>query len=551
MKIGLLVDDMQVARWQKQALATLGPGTDFVVYSCTNTKTRRRLFSHAFYYLLNFAALRSRMTRRGPLPPLRIARRVDFAADDDGAWQKLPPHILADIAGEKPQVMIKFGMGLLRVPPESELACPILSYHHGDPRKFRGRPAGFYELLQRQPTVGQMVQLLSDRLDGGAVVAFAETKASAHSYRATMREAYRCSPLLLRPAIDNALAGRSLPIEPDGKVYRLPSNWTVARFVAGRVGQALRHLLYGMFYEKAWQVAEAPIDSGRFIGDPQLPCADGWAVLPIPAGYRFVADPFFHPDASGILVEALSKSTGLGEILAFEDGRWKRLSDGEGHYSYPAPFAVNGDTFLVPEIAEWSSARLYRLAADRMEETGSLLVTGRPRLVDPTIYSEDGRLYLFANLLEEGNVLRLWHRGPLDNEFVEHSESPVRISPAGARMGGLLIDADGLRYRIGQDARGAYGDGLCIFRIEEMSPTRYRESLLTELRLQTVRGPHTMNFAPGRVLFDFYRDRLSLLAGLRRLRARLRRTGRYGRESSRQHVSRSSAIRTGLPGNKG
>ena len=26
---------------------------------------------------------------------------------------------------------------------------PILSFHHGDPSKYRGRPAGFYEILNR------------------------------------------------------------------------------------------------------------------------------------------------------------------------------------------------------------------------------------------------------------------------------------------------------------------------------------------------------------------------------------------------------------------
>ena len=103
----------------------------------------------------------------------------------------------------------KFGMGLLRVPPDAEFSIPIISFHHGDLRKFRGRPAGFYELLNGEPVVGQVVQRLTNRLDAGEVLAFAETKARPHSYRATMEDAYRTSPLLLPQAAQLCLPGNA------------------------------------------------------------------------------------------------------------------------------------------------------------------------------------------------------------------------------------------------------------------------------------------------------------------------------------------------------
>jgi len=148
-------------------------------------------------------------------------------------------------------------MGLLRVP--DALECRVLSYHHGDPRRFRGRPGGFYELLDDVPTVGQIVQIISNRLDSGAVVAFAETRAQPHSYRATMTEAYRLSPLLMRTAVRNCLSGKVLPIEPTGRNYRLPSNSTVVRFAAKVAATKMRRLIYGAFFEKAWEVASAEV----------------------------------------------------------------------------------------------------------------------------------------------------------------------------------------------------------------------------------------------------------------------------------------------------
>ena len=85
-------------------------------------------------------------------------------------------------------------------------------------------------------------------------------------------------------------------------------------------------------------------------------------------------------------------------------------------------------------------------------------------------------------------------------------------------MAGRILRAGGRLYRPGQDLRGAYGDGLLLFPIEEISPIAYRESEGTPLRFTGHRGPHTLNIRENTALFDYYDDRFSLLAGLRRLR---------------------------------
>ena len=145
-----------------------------------------------------------------------------FECEHDGIWQRLPGILVERFAADGVTVVVKFGMGLLRIPDEAAFSIPILSYHHGDPRRFRGRPAGFYELLGGERVVGQIVQRLSGKLDAGEALAFAETKAHAHSYRATMAEAYRTSPLLLGRAIRNARVGRRIDMTPGSRVTRLP-----------------------------------------------------------------------------------------------------------------------------------------------------------------------------------------------------------------------------------------------------------------------------------------------------------------------------------------
>ncbi len=525
LKIGLIVDHRTIASWQAECLRAVTRDNAFVAYNCTNGRPSRRSPRHALYYLLNLLALRTRLTARIALPPgLAVIGEADFESEQDGAWQRLPGSLLDRIRKDRPDLILKFGMGLLRVPPASELAVPILSYHHGDPSEFRGRPAGFYELVHGRETVGQVIQILSNSLDSGEIVAFGETRIYRHSYRATMREAYLCSPALLPTAVRNLLAGNRLPLGRAGKAYRLPGNAAVVRFAARRLADSVRRLAYGAFVEKQWQVAEAPLAAGQIIQPAAFPKPEDWRIVEQPKPYRFLADPFYHPGGEGLLVEALRSSTGLGEILQIAPSGAAAISDGKGHYSYPATFSEAGEHYVLPEMSEWSAPKLFRLGQSGLEEVGPLDAPGSPRLLDPTLHAEAGKIFLFANCAAEGgSVLRLWVSDALSAPFEEHPASPIRVSPAGARMAGAILSSGGTRLRFGQDGRRDYGDGVVLFRIEALSADDYRETRLGELRFDEVHGPHTLNFRAGSMVFDWYRNRFSLLAGLRRLQSLLQR----------------------------
>jgi hypothetical protein len=528
MKIGVILDDLRISQWQADALARVPGDCEFLVYNCTNSRASRRSLKHGLYYALNLTSLRNHMTARVPLPEaLNAADKMDFEADHEGAWQCFPHGLLSKIIADQPALLVKFGMGLLRVPTASDLPVPILSYHHGDPRAFRGRPAGFHELLMGRNTVGQVVQILSNKLDAGEIVAYAETKANGHSYRRTMIESYGRSPLLLKTAISNALSGKRISIEATGKIYYLPSNTLVLRFLVRQLRFLIIHLIYGAVFEKSWEVAEAPVptDAGA-TPLSRLPDRTTWRVARCPPEYRFLADPFYHPEGLGLLVEALRKSTNSGEILHLSRTAETSITNGVGgHYSYPATCTADGRHYMVPEMSEWSAPRVYRLSRSQLEDIGELDVPGRPRLIDPTLFFSDSGVFLFANDDRDGSsVLRLWHADSLSGPFAEHGSSPIRISPAGSRMAGsIYVAANGTRFRLGQDLRRNYGDGIVIFRIDVISPAEYRETLISGVQLVGLHGPHTLNFRDGEVVFDYYSDRFSPLAGVRRLCSRVRR----------------------------
>jgi hypothetical protein len=191
--------------------------------------------------------------------------------------------------------------------------------------------------------------------------------------------------------------------------------------------------------------------------------------------------------------------------------------------SYPATFGAGGREYVLPEIAGWSPPVMHEIVDGRLEPAWTLRVADDPRILDPTLIARDGRFYLFGNDRRTGsNVLSLWSADAIDGEFRLHPANPIRISPRGSRMGGNLVEQGGRLIRLGQDFSRDYGDGLIAFEVTELGPERYSERELGAIRLTDRKGPHTLNFRDGEMVFDWYVDRFAPLAGLRRLAGRRR-----------------------------
>ena len=124
-------------------------------------------------------------------------------------------------------------------------------------------------------------------------------------------------------------------------------------------------------------------------------------------------------------------------------------------------------------------------------------------MVDATLFQRGSSIFLFANRKDVGsNALYLWSARNLAERFAVHPDSPIRIAPSGARMGGALFEAGGRLVRFGQDFTGQYGDGLFVFEIEELTPSVYRERAIGKIAFGDRKGPHTINFRDREILFD-------------------------------------------------
>jgi len=515
LRAALIIDGAEVTQWQKDALNAAGDLLDIrLVLSCKNTQNKKNLAKNLLYYALNLFTLKNHLTRRVRLECDKI-KLVEFESEYEGSWQRIPASISKEVADSNIDVVIKFGMSLLRI-DEAFNEIRILSFHHGDPAYFRGRPAGFYELLFGSRSVGVIIQELSNKLDAGKVWAICHSRILHHSYKKTAINFYANSQFLLRIALINISRNNPVDITPEGKVFRLPSNLLVLKFVAVIFTRKLNRLIYGAFYEKKWNIATAGnIDiSGRLLFSIK-----NFKPAKVVGGYSFYADPFFSSDGSRIRVEALNSKNGLGEIIELDAENLvpkNILLKGE-HYSYPFSFLCGQDEFLLPEVAAHSPPYILRTP---FRNDGKLMLKGmeKYRMVDSTILEDKGCVYLFCGInTSAADCLYLFSAEGFDKEFKPHPLNPIIIDPTRARMGGRIIRRNGQLYRFGQNNSYGYGDGISICQITKLSTTDYEEKIVGSLHFNDASGPHTIDIFENKSVLDFYIDKLSLFAWFRRI----------------------------------
>jgi hypothetical protein len=110
--------------------------------------------------------------------------------------------------------------------------------------------------------------------------------------------------------------------------------------------------------------------------------------------------------------------------------------------------------------------------------------------------------------LQQGALdnLCLYHADRLEGPWQPHENNPVKVDVAGARMAGTHFMHAGHLYRPSQDCREGYGHALALYRVDEVSPTRYRETLVQRLLptagSETPEGLHTLTPWGDRTLVD-------------------------------------------------
>ena len=258
-KAAILIDNLKLKHWQKEALDVASKKIDIVlVLNCKNTFTKKNYIKYFLYYLLNIFSLKNSQTKNKKYENSNIEVLILIHPTMECGNQFLKKD-MRDYKKKKVNLIIRFGMNLLKI-DEKFSNLTFLSFHHGDPSKYRGRPAGFYEILNGELTSGIIVQKLSNQIDAGKIFAFAESKVINYSYKETAKNFYKNSKHLLSKAIDNLIENKDINNKRNGKNFKLPNNLTVIKFIYLLISNKIKRIGYGLFFEKKWRIAIAPYE---------------------------------------------------------------------------------------------------------------------------------------------------------------------------------------------------------------------------------------------------------------------------------------------------
>lgn len=510
LKAALIVDNLSLTEWQKDALEYASDQLEVrLVLNCINTVSKRDYIRNFAYFVLHIFAL-TRATRRRPsnIPGAEIVS-FELSYDQDGKWQSIPLNVARKVKSENIKVIIKFGMSLLRIDDQTS-EFDILSFHHGDPELYRGRPAGFYELYKDERRIGVVVQKISNNLDAGVILARGYSKIFHHSYKRTAESFYSMSSYLLRAALVNYLQDTPIELQEIGRNYRLPNNSTVIKFLLKLLRRKVFRLVYGAFYERRWNLVKYDLDTLKTVS--QLSVGAG-EVANVCSEYLFYADPFFSKLGDRVFCEALNSRRGLGEIVELnsKDLSFVRsIRRGTNHYSYPFTFGEMDKEYILPEVASHSAPYLFsepfedyvRVSLDGLENV---------RILDGTLLKNDNIYYLFGGQkTSASHCLFLYFSQDLRGPYNTHPQNPIVIDPTSARMGGRILHCGGKLYRFGQNNSYNYGDGLTIWEITTLSKEQYAERYVRSISFDDAHGPHTIDVSGQTTILDYYVERFSL-----------------------------------------
>ena len=127
-----------------------------------------------------------------------------------------------------PDCVFRAGFGIIREPILSLPRKGVLSYHHGDIRRYRGTPVAFWELLHGEQQVGVTVQVLVSELDAGPIAHEITVPVLPNdSWRSLQRRAYTASERMLLEACLRLerpnFEPERIPAEKLGTLYTEPN----------------------------------------------------------------------------------------------------------------------------------------------------------------------------------------------------------------------------------------------------------------------------------------------------------------------------------------
>ena len=381
------------------------------------------------------------------------------------------------IKDEKFDIIIRANDGILK---GKILKCSkfgVISFHHGDYTKFRGSPAGFWEVFFKEKNTGFIIQKIDDTLDCGKIIfeGFFQTKSF---FLLNQAELYEKSNFYFKKFLLDLYIKQKLSFikkKRKGKIFETPKIINQLKYIFQTFKLLGKKILSNNYNFKL-----ALFNLKKF----NLPTVYDTKTK------NFIADPFLikHKDQTFCFAEEFSHERKMGHIICINLKKNTRniVLKEDFHLSFPFIFEYKNKFFMCPDTSKISEIRLYKCVQFPLRWKFYKTIKKKINSVDNIIFKKNNLWWLLTNI-DQSNTGDFSHdlsifyskSGPLTNKWKDHSLNPIKINSSDSRNAGIIIEKNKI-IRISQvQGFDNYGEGINFHKIKTLSINKYNEEIFT------------------------------------------------------------------------
>jgi methionyl-tRNA formyltransferase len=494
-KFGVMCDSQFIKEWQYRSIEYILEKTNYsleLVILNSNKKQYKINSKNILYYLTKFLIIKTKQTRRRNIAELNAkCDNVYCNTVQRGTYSKyFYDDDIEKIKSYELDFILRFGFGIIRGRILNVCKYGIWSFHHGDEKKYRGETYCFWEIYNNDFVTGSILQILTDKLDGGKVLKKGYFKTQLHSYSKNIEQALELSslwPSQICIEIINGTYRDKDQSTTNGRIYKAPTNSQMLKFCILLIRNKFRNIYSKYFTFDQWHVGYIR----KNIQDVLLNKIDIKEIvwLSNKSNSRFIADPFlFSCGQKTILaVESLPYNTCKGEIEVYN----KFLNSIEKkeefsliepfHLSYPNIFKICDSLYCLPEAYSSNQLRLYEY---KNKVWNKHVLIDNIRAIDPEIILYEGYYWLFFTMKNNfhDTLLYLYYSTNIFDNWCPHPLNPVIFDIRRARGAGKIQDINGSLIRFGQNYSRHKEGSISICRINKLNKLEYEEEILSEIK---------------------------------------------------------------------
>lgn len=494
LRFGVFSDGPYLQNWQKNAVdLLLNNGVDLCLIIVNDNENKKKTFLNKISKYFNKNGFYNFYDRFLLKPKARnfvednsffdTTDKIYCKTNNKGFSQYFSENDIEKIKLYKLDFILRFGFNIIRGEILKSAKYGVWSFHHDDEKKYRGGPAGFWEIFNNDKVNGAILQRLTDKLDAGIILRKAYFKTVLHCYSANIDQMYFESakwPLQICRDINNNITDylQKSPTNNKFKIFRKPENFKFIIFLFRIFFNKIKFHYKELFKAEDWNVAVAEQNIEEFVfGNRKTP---EW-LHKHKKGIYF-ADPFAYADDNGnlkILFEDYNYKNRKGVISQFDYKSKQKILAIEcpSHLSFPFIVEHKGEIYSMPEASQSNRLDIYKLDKASNKFSFAKTLIKNMQVVDPALFEYNNYWWLFFTVKEFSNsMLYIYYSEDFLGDYQPHKNNPVKIDICSSRPAGNLFYHNNELYRPAQNCSETYGGKLAINKINKLTPFEFSET---------------------------------------------------------------------------